>query len=101
MRRRLICAALGLLAIAISLAPAASASSPSVSVNVCRELANGIGLAALEMELGAAGYSAPDAGTYAGNVIREHCPELIPFVKAQLSIASGSMRFANTDGPGT
>lgn len=70
---------------AILLAPNAHAASIGDSVNICAEIRSGTSLASLETTLETKGYTAWDAGTYTGTTIRDHCPDLIPAVKAQLS----------------
>lgn len=73
------------LLVAILLAPNARAATIGDSVNICAELRAGTTLASLENILETRGYTARDAGTYTGVTVRDHCPDLISAVKAQLS----------------
>lgn len=74
----------GFILVSADLCPNADAASTNHFPNVCAELRSGATLLDIETSLLTAGYSESDAGTFAGNTIRAHCPEQIPIVLAQI-----------------
>jgi hypothetical protein len=62
----------------------AHAETPDQRVNVCYALRHGVNVVDIETRLAAAGYTPTDAGTLAGRMLRDHCPELINEVAKQV-----------------
>lgn len=84
-RMMLLAIAVGALLGQLCTGPANAAVDNSPSINVCMALRYGTTLAELERALEARGYTAYDAGTYAGMSVRLHCPALIPNVLGMLA----------------
>jgi hypothetical protein len=62
----------------------AHSETPGRHFNVCYALRHGAPIVDIETSLVAAGYSAVDAGTLAGRMLRDHCPEQIDNVARQV-----------------
>jgi hypothetical protein len=62
----------------------AHAETPDQHFNVCYALRHGAPIVDIETSLVAGGYTAADAGVLAGRMLRDHCPEMINEVAAQV-----------------
>lgn len=73
------------LAAGLALTAPARAASINTAFDICTALRSGTSLAAIESTLEARGYSASNAGALTGTTIRQHCPDQIAVVLAQLN----------------
>jgi hypothetical protein len=68
----------------LTFAAPAQAASIDTRFDICAALRNGASLASIETNLEARGYSASNAGALTGTTIRQHCPDQVARVMAQL-----------------
>jgi hypothetical protein len=68
-------------------APNAHAARVVTTFDICAALRHGTSLGVIESTLTAGGYSSSDAGALTGSTVRDHCPDQISNVTAQVKAA--------------
>jgi hypothetical protein len=71
----------------IALAAPAHAARVVTTFDICAALRHGASLGVIESTLTAGGYSSSDAGALTGRTVRDHCPDQISNVTAQVHAA--------------
>jgi Protein of unknown function (DUF732) len=84
MIRSFLFAAAGAVVAAFTFAAPAQATAIDTRFDVCAALRNGASLATVEAILEARGYTASNAGALTGITIRQHCPDQVANVMAQM-----------------